>query len=60
MRLILEEQLFNEIAHPPDAEFPEVSQVLADLGGIDAAFLGQLVRGDDFDPFLGQGLKMRE
>ena len=54
----LEEQLLDEIAHPPDAELPEVSQVLADLGRVDAALLGQLVRGDDLHPFLGQGLKI--
>lgn len=54
----LEEQLLDEIAHPPDAELTEVSQVLADLGRVDAALLGQFVRGDDFHPFLGQGLKI--
>ena len=56
--LDFEKQFLDEIAHAPDAEFAEVSQVFTYLGRVDAALLGQLIRGDDLHPFLGQGLKI--
>ena len=37
------------IAHAADAEFAEVSQVLADLGAVDPAGFGQGGGGDDFN-----------
>ena len=48
-----EEQFLDEIAHAPDAELTEVSQVLANLGWVDTALLRQLVRGDDLHTLPG-------
>jgi len=45
--LDVEQELFHEIADPAHAELAEIGQVLADLGGVDPAHLGQGLAGDD-------------
>ena len=45
------------VAHSPDAEFPEIGQILAHLRAVDAAGFGQRVGGNDFHIIAGKIFK---
>ena len=45
------------VAHSPDAEFPEIGQILAHLRAVDAAGFGQGVGGNDFHIVAGEIFK---